>query len=158
MPWWSTCVAILVASSLSSSGGEQGPTTTPASHPKVEHVDRETEECVRRARDNERPMIAIAIDRVTVVRRFAKVAVTVENLTALPIWMNLRPHTLGGSRPDDLQLFVAIHAQVKTEDAARTSESLVPPGRDDYGVIAPHMRHQLTAVVAADSLDLRPGR
>ena len=142
--------------SLSASPQSRAANPTPAAN--VDHVNPETTKCIKAAEDNDRPRVLITVGKVSLAGKFAKITLSIDNLTTSPIWMNLHPDALGGGLPREQQLFVTIHAPQNTAGYGRTYDAVPPPRDDDYGVIAPRGRYQLIAVVDATPLYLRPGR
>ena len=116
-----------------------------------------TEQCMKAAAEDMAPNVSIAIRRLSQERDFIKVALSFENLTDSPIWMNLKPVSLEGSGlASDQQLFVTIHAP--QEKTGRGIEYDASPSRNSsYGIVGSHKRHDLVILVNGIGFDLQPG-
>src|SRR6185437_6568601 len=101
---------LLVTGAWSSKALPQPATDDPEPAANAYHAHPETDKCIKSAHDDGRPAISITIGKVVQAKKFAKIALSIDNLTRSPIWMNLHPDALGGGLPREQQLFVTIHA------------------------------------------------
>lgn len=157
--WWSSWlpVVLMAAAGWPSTVTPPYVGAGPTASASVDYVNPQTDKCLKAASGNPRPIVSIAIGTMSRAGRVVKVSLSIYNSTSSPIWMNLRPDTLGGGLPSEQQVFVTIHAPRSVDGYSMSYDTKEPPRADDYGVIAPHKRYQLTAVVDARPLDLRPG-
>jgi hypothetical protein len=116
-----------------------------------------TERCMKSAAEGSASSFSIVIRRMAQAGDVIRLALTFNNLTDSPIWMNLKPFSLEGSGLEsDRQLFVTVHAP--KEKSGRSTEYDGPPvNHSSYGIIGPHKRHDLVVSVTGIGFDLKPG-
>lgn len=120
-------------------------------------LNPETDRCLKEAAKDGAPSISIAIQKMYQVGHFIRVVLSINNLTASPIWMNLKPFAREGSGlATDQQLFVTIHAPQERLGWGIEYDAVAIPERS-YGIIEPHKRRDVISSVNGIGFDLRPG-
>jgi hypothetical protein len=153
------CLASLLATICAVSSTASSQPVTVGTTPSDASIrgNPETDRCLKEAAKDGAPSISIEIQKMFKVGHFVRVVLSVNNLAAAPIWLNLKPFAREGSGlAADQQLFVTIHAPQERSGWGIEYDAVMVPERN-YGIIEPHKRRDVSVSVNGIGLDLSPG-